>query len=850
MSAADAPVKQAALTQTVDLDIEARLLREAYARKPLNLAMTALAAIFVSLLLWSHVDHGLLIVWLAVLLGATAFGYLEFKRFNRVQPAGTAVRKWRIIFMGQSVLSGAAWALGPTLMIWQGFDTQDALILGVLVCVGAVGMMSIAEQRAAMQGFICAVLVPPALAAFFAGGDVGHLVGLVLLGGAVALIWAGRVSADTIRTLLETQVQVRAVLDTALDAVVTMDEKGRITDWNQRAQLLFGWRKEEVEDEVLNELILRPMHGAVRESGLARVMKSAVAPSLNRRVEMLAKHRDGHEIPVEVATTELMLGGQTIMTAFITDISERRAVVDRLALFRKVFDASNQCVVISDASSRGVYQNRAHAVSMGYSDQEIIGKPFVQALPDESAQRLWNEVKAAIAETGAWEGQLPFRRKDGSQFMSVSNIGSIKDEYGDVQYVFNVFTDFTQELARRAELKLATDMAEHAQQAAEQANLAKSDFLSSMSHELRTPMNAILGFGQILEFDDNLTTDQKDSVGEILKGGRHLLKLINDVLDLAKIESSSVKLSMEAVSVADLIDESWRVLEPLAMTRRITLHKDLPASAAVTADRGRLKQVLLNLLSNAINFNREQGDIGIRAFATQPGLLRIEVTDSGSGIAPERLPNIFEAFNRRGTAHGQVGGTGIGLIITRRLVSLMGGEVGVESQLGMGTTFWIELPVAEAVRPSAMEIADDATAQFDSSVHHYCVLCIDDNPVNLKLIAQLLSRRPRIHLISAHTPGLGIQLALGRQPDLILLDINMPGMDGYQVMEVLKTYARTKSIPIIAVTANATPRDISLGGATGLADYLTKPLQVDHFLATVDRWLEKGRAKNDDWPNG
>jgi CheY-like chemotaxis protein len=335
------------------------------------------------------------------------------------------------------------------------------------------------------------------------------------------------------------------------------------------------------------------------------------------------------------------------------------------------------------------------------------------------------------------------------------------------------------------------------------------------------------------------------------------------VLDLAKIESSSIRLSLESVNFADLVDEAWRVLEPVAVTRGISLHRDLPMNAAVTADRGRLKQVLLNLLSNAINFNREGGDISIQAHKVTGGRLRIEITDSGQGISAERLPMIFEAFNRRGTAQGQVGGTGIGLIITRKLIDLMDGDVGVESQLGVGTTFWIDLPLAIAVASNAAGTlangsamgstaspsatakttqpmpSDDIPANFDARIHDHCVLCIDDNPINLKLIGQLLAKRPRIHLICAHSPGLGIQLALGRQPDLILLDINMPGMDGYQVAEVLKTYARTKSIPIIAVTANAAPRSNALGGTTGLADYLTKPLDAEKFLSTVDRWLDK-----------
>ena len=844
MNTANTPVEQTGLAATIDLDVNARLLSEAYARKPLNLAMTGIAALVVAVLLWSLVKPAVLGGWLAALLTVTALGYLECRQFKRAQPTGDAVRKWQAIFMGQSVLAGGAWALGPTLMIWQGIDTRDALVVGVLLCVGAVGMTSIAAQKSAMQGFITATLLPPGIAALITGGAVEQVVALTLLVAAVTLIKVGRDASDTLREAMQAQIQLQAVLDTALDAVVSMDSQGRITAWNQRAHLLLGWRKEDVQDKVLNEIVLRPVPSAVRESGLARMMKGAAESNLNRRVEMLAKHRDGHEIPVEVSTTRLMLGGTAMTTAFIADISERKANQERLALFRRVFDASNQSIVISDAKSRGLYQNRAHEQAMGYSDDEIIGKPFAHALPQDIASTVWADIKRAIAQDGAWYGQVPFRRKDGSEFMTASHIGSIKDEQGNVQYVFNLFTDFTEELARREELRLAREVAE-------KANLAKSDFLSSMSHELRTPMNAVLGFGQILEFDESLTPEQLDNVREILKGGHQLLKLINDVLDLAKIESSSIKLSLETINVAGLIEEAWRVLAPLALTRSITLHKNLPLTAAVTADRARLKQVLLNLLSNAINFNCDGGEISVCTLEMPTGQLRIEIADSGQGIAPARLPIIFEAFNRRGTVRGQVGGTGIGLIITRRLVDLMGGEVGVHSELGVGTTFWVDLPVANnlavSVTPSARATEPmplvDSLAPFDANAHHFSVLCIDDNPVNLKLIAQLLTKRPRIHLITAHTPGLGIQLALGRQPDLILLDINMPGMDGYQVLEVLKTYARTQSIPIIAVTGNATPRSDALGGSSGLADYLTKPLDAEKFLATVDYWLDKGKAK-------
>ena len=485
---------------------------------------------------------------------------------------------------------------------------------------------------------------------------------------------------------------------------------------------------------------------------------------------------------------------------------------------------------------------------MGYSDQEITERTFVQALPAELAAIIWAEVKLAVAKTGSWEGQLSLRRRDGSEFTSVSNIGSIKDDTGKIQYVFNIFIDFSEELARRKELNAAKE-------AAERASLAKSDFLSSMSHKLRTPLNAILGFAQILEFDDALTLEQKESTQEVLKGGHHLLELINEVLDLAKIQSGHITLSLENVRMAEVVEDCRQLMKPLATAAKLTMHVQVPNNVVMRADRTRLKQVVLNLLSNAIKYNRAGGNVGLRVLNAAPGWVRIEVTDTGLGIAPARLAEVFQPFNRLGIEQGNIEGTGIGLSITQKLVDLMGGKVGVESQQGVGTTFWIELPgktveMKEDFGPSNFGKSQSGTTQSGTPQsgttqsralrNGRCVLCIDDNPVNLKLIAQILAKRPDIDLVTAHTPGLGIQLAMSRQPGLILLDINMPGMDGYQVLEVLRNYARTASIPIIAVTANAIPRDIEKGGTVGLADYLTKPLDVGKFLAAVDRALAGG----------
>jgi len=829
------PLAADTLSQHPDQGIEARLLYAAYQRKPLNVLMTLIVMPVGVVLLWPLFPTPALTAWALAILVVSLLGYVECAAFKWVRPGLPLLLRWRIIFTVQTVLGGLAWALGPTLLMWQAGGAEAVLFVGILLCVCAVAMTSISEQRTAMQGFILATLVPPAVAALRAGGRLETLVAMVLLAGMVTLIVVGRNSHQTLRSLIETQSRVRAILNNALDAVIGMDGKGRITDWNARAQAIFGWTGDEVLGLALDDAIIAKSHRTDYQEVMARLMTSSEEQGVNRRIEMVARHHSGKEFPVELAITRLTMGDTDIFTAFIADISERKAAQDRLMLFRRIFDASARCVVVTDGNGHGIYQNLAHAQELGYSDEEIIGQDFVQALPQETAQAMATNIRQAMREGNRWVGQLPFQRKDGSRFISASNIGAIKDERGRFQYIFNIFTDFSEELARRNELSQARDTAER-------ANHAKSDFLSSMSHELRTPMNAILGFAQMLEYDATLNADQQDNVHEILKGGHHLLKLINEVLDLAKIESGHINLSLEPVNLAEALGDCWQLIQPLAQARAIAMHVAVSPHMAVRADRMRFKQVMLNLLSNAVKYNRAGGTIhlaveSVAGDTVANGRLRITVTDTGAGIAADRIVELFQAFNRLGAEHSDVEGTGIGLTITRRLMELMGGQVGVDSQVGVGTTFWIELPSETTTTFGEASSADVSDQVHDAPTRQYRVLCVDDNPVNIKLFAQMLGMRRHINLITAHTPGLGIELAQAHLPELILLDINMPGLDGYEVLAVLKADDRLKAIPVIAVTANAMPRDIERGRAAGFADYLTKPIDVGQFLQAIDRCL-------------
>jgi CheY-like chemotaxis protein len=382
-----------------------------------------------------------------------------------------------------------------------------------------------------------------------------------------------------------------------------------------------------------------------------------------------------------------------------------------------------------------------------------------------------------------------------------------------------------------------------AKSVAETANLAKSDFLSSMSHELRSPLNAILGFAQLMQSDSTPPTpSQKESIAQILQGGWHLLKLINEILDLSAIESGKMSLSTEPVPLAEVMSECQAMMEPDAQARGISLafpHFHHPVF--VSADRTRLKQILINLLSNAIKYNCERGTVVVGFSTSTPERVRISIADTGAGLSPEKLAQLFQPFNRLGQdAEGGVAGTGIGLVVTKRLVELMGGQLGVESTVGSGSAFWFELLSSEAPRLVAemdgTAMGEEAPAAISAPL--YTVLYVEDNEANMKLVEQIVARRPDLRLLTAMNGPLGVELARSRHPTVILMDINLPGISGLDALKVLRADPRTASIPVVALSANAMPRDIQMCLDAGFFRYLTKPIIVKDLMAALNLALE------------
>jgi signal transduction histidine kinase/CheY-like chemotaxis protein len=394
---------------------------------------------------------------------------------------------------------------------------------------------------------------------------------------------------------------------------------------------------------------------------------------------------------------------------------------------------------------------------------------------------------------------------------------------------------------RTMQLETANEELERAIEEARRANQAKSAFLSSMSHELRTPLNAILGFAQILGSDAMPASEEqkREFAGHIVKAGRHLLTLINEILDLAKVESGAMALSIEPVGLDDVLAECRVMIEPMAAERRIRVLFPELCGATVRADRTRLKQVLLNLLSNAVKYNRDGGAVVLACGPGAPGHTCLSVQDTGLGLRQDQLDALFQPFNRLGQEKGAQEGTGIGLVLTRRLVEMMGGQIRVSSSPGVGSVFAIELAAAA---PAALALAARAEPAAARSAPRtgapHLLLYVEDNPANLKLVQELVRMRADLRLLSAPDARLGIEMARAHRPEIVLMDLNLPGMSGTEAMQALRADPRTAAIPVIALTASAMPREVEGGAAAGFYCYLTKPIDIAMFNAAIDRTLE------------
>jgi PAS domain S-box-containing protein len=541
-----------------------------------------------------------------------------------------------------------------------------------------------------------------------------------------------------------------------------------------------------------------------------------------------------------------------------TDNPTQQALLKAGALQSAILTSANFSIIATD--EKGIIQlfNVGAERMLGYTAAEVVNRISPSDIHDPQevmarAQALSLELSTPIApgfEALAFKAsrgiadsyELTYIRKDGGRFPAIVSITALRDDYGEVIGYLLIGADNT--VRKRAESDLNEALA-----VAEKANLAKSDFLSGMSHELRTPLNAILGFAQLVETGSPAPTPaQKRNIDQILKAGWYLLELINEILDLSLIESGKLTLSAEPVSLVEVMLECRAMIEPQAQKRGISMRfPRFEIPYFVKADRTRVKQVLINLLFNAIKYNKQAGAVAVEYSLRPPHSIRISVRDTGAGLDAEQLSQLFQPFNRLGKEASAEEGTGIGLVMTKRLIELMGGTIGADSTVGEGSVFWFELGLTSAPQLAVLEAerAVLARPQAPDGAPLRTLLYVEDNPANLELVEQLIARRPDLRLLSAADGNVGVEYARAYLPDVILMDINLPGISGVEALRILRADPSTAHIPVIALSANAIPRDIDRGFEAGFFNYLTKPIKVNQFMDALDLALKFSQSEKE-----
>jgi PAS domain S-box-containing protein len=724
-----------------------------------------------------------------------------------------------------------------------------AATLVVLLLVGAIALTHGDDDRdAATQ-----ILLSIGLLLCFLGG-------LLLLAKRQSRLRTAQQSAVLAAPLLKAGALQDAIFNSANFSSIATDAQGVIQIFNVGAQRMLGYAAADVVDKLTPANISDPQELIVRAAALSAEFNTAIRPGFEALVYKAVRgiediydltyiRADSTRVPALVSVTALH-GADGRLIGFLligTDNTARKQVEAEQALLdqrlrdqqfytRSLIESNIDPLITTDP--RGMISDVNHQMETlaGRTRDELIGAPFKSCFTEP--QRAQDAITRVLRESKVTNYELTALARDGKETVVSFNATTFHDRDRKLQGVFAAARDVTERKHFEHALQQSNVDLQTAREAAEKANRAKSEFLSSMSHELRTPLNAVLGFAQLMASEvPPPAAHQQRSIDQILKGGWYLLRLINEILDLAMIESGKVTMSQESMSMADVLQDCKGMIEPQATKRGIAMSfPKFDNVFYIHADRTRVKQVMINLLSNAIKYNGSGGSVTVQCVVSGKHRVRISVKDTGAGLSADQLAQLFQPFNRLGQEDGGEEGTGIGLVVTKQLVELMGGLIGVESAVGVGTVFWVEFAAATA--PALENIEEVSLARRPLGARELgdqpTLLYVEDNPANLALVEQLIERRGDLKLLTAIDAHLGIELARAYLPDVILMDINLPGMSGYGALKHLRDDPVTAHIPVLALSANAVPRDIEKGLEAGFFRYLTKPIRVREFMDALD----------------
>jgi PAS domain S-box-containing protein len=645
----------------------------------------------------------------------------------------------------------------------------------------------------------------------------------LVLGGAVGIL------ADLLRKV---STENARFWDLSTDLLCTASLDGHFTRLNPAWERTLGW----TDEELLGRPFLDFVHGDDVAATAAETANLASADYETLGFQNRYRCKDGSYRTL-IWGARSVLEREEVIYATARDISESTAAEEQLRRSERFLDSvlenlPNMVFVKEAEELRFVRFNQAGVDLLGIPREELIGRNDHDLFSEQEADHFTGDDREVLASGEIIDiPEEPIETVgNGSRILHTRKI-AIRDEHGEARYLLGISEDIT-------DRKHAEAGAEAARADAERASQAKNEFLSRMSHELRTPLNAVIGFGQLLALD-NMASSQNEAVEQILQAGRHLLELINEVLDISRIESNTMALSLEPVHLGSVLADALSLIRPLADEAGVRLLHDLAESAALyaLADQQRLKQVLINVLSNAVKYNQRGGDVRVRCRELADGRVETAVADTGRGMTAAQLARLFEPFDRLGAEGSGIEGTGLGLSLSRGLVEAMGGTITAESEPDVGTTMGIRL---RGAKPQHEPLAGDVAAPVTALVPHAerrTIVYVEDNLSNLTLVGRLLARLPNVHLIPVMKGTLALELVREHQPDLVLLDLHLPDLHGRQVLRQLKCDPVTAGIPIVVLSADATRAQFERLLTEGAAGYLTKPIDVESLLDRVRRSL-------------